>query len=387
MKKYLSGLMALLLLLTVCAGCGKKSLISSKGIYYDITGIDPQETLLEYDGNSVPADMYFYWLSYSCSYVEYMINSYGTYYTDLINEDGTINWNGALDDTTPAQYAKDSTESNVLSYVVVENLAKEYGVTLTDEDKADMAENLAQQIEQAGGEDAFQQDLTEIGVSQETFDRISAAGYLLDHLEAMASDPNSELYTPPADDDAYVDHILIMTVDSETREPLSEEEIETKKALAEDLLAQLQAADDVETLFNQLVEEYGEDPGRAASSGYLVNPQTSFVQEFLDATFALKPGELSGIVESDYGYHILLRKDLTEDQLATIASNHLTDLLTERMDAAMDGLVRSEKLDSVDAGTFYNSYMDIMNQLHPADAPEDGSAGEDGAASSDEAEN
>jgi len=387
MKKYLSGLMALLLLLAVCTGCGENGEnggddgpISSKGIYYDITGIEPQETVLEYNGNTAPAEMYFYWLGYSCSYVEYMINSYNFYYTDLINEDGTIVWDGAMDDTTPAQYAKDSTESNVLSYMVVEDLAKEYGVALTDEDKASMEENLTQQIEQAGGEEAFQQSLREIGVSQETYDRISAAGYLLDHLEAMAADPASGLYAPPADDDAYVDHILLMTVDSETREPLSEEDIAAKKALAEDLLAQLQAADDVEALFNQLVEEYGEDPGRAASSGYLVNPETNFVQEFLDAAFALKPGELSGIVESEHGYHILLRKELTEEQLATVASNHLTELLTERLEAAQDSLVRNEKLDGIDAGAFYNSYLDIMNQLHPADAPEDDASGEDGTA-------
>ena len=147
--------------------------------------------------------------------------------------------------------------------------------------------------------------------------------------------------------------------------------------LAEDLLAQLQAAGDVEALFNQLVEEHGEDPGRAASSGYLVNPQTSFVQEFLDAAFALKPGELSGIVESDYGYHILLRKELTEEQLATVSSNHLTGLLTERMETALKEMTRSEELDGINAGEFYNSYLSVMNQLHPAET-EDDAAGDGG---------
>lgn len=387
MKKIMSGLMALLLLLTVCTGCGKNNgapdedgLISSKGIYYDLTGIDPQETVLEYNGITVPAEMYFYWLSYSCSYVEYMVNMYNFYYTDLINEDGSIDWDGAMDDTTPGQYAKDSTESNVLSYVVVEDLAKEHNVALTDEDRADMEDNLAQQIEQAGGEEAFQQGLVEIGVSQKTYERIAAAGYLLNHLEALAADPGSGLYTPPTDEDAYVDHILIATQDTATGESLSEEEIAEKKALAEDLLSQLQAASDVEALFNELVEEYGEDPGRAASSGYLVTPETSFVQEFLDAAFALKPGELSGIVESDYGYHILLRKELGEEQLAEVSGNHLTDLLTERMESALKEMTRSEKLDSVNAGEFYAGYMDIMNQLHPADTPEDGGDAGDGSA-------
>lgn len=384
MKKTLSGLMALLLLLTVSAGCGNNDAasdgpISSKGIYYDLTGIDSQETMLEYGGNTAPAEMYFYWLGYSCSDVEYRINMYNAYYDnvygDLVDENGKIIWDGALDDTTPSQAAKDGADSNVLSYLVLENMAKEYGVTLTEEDKANMESTLAQQIEQSGGEEAFRESLSQMGISRETFDRISSAGYLLDHLEELAADPSSSLYEAPSEENnAYVDHILLATKDASTGEALGEEEAAAKRAQAEDLLAQLQAAGDVESLFNKLADEHGEDPGRAADAGYLVTPQTNFVPEFLDAAFSLKPGELSGIVESDYGYHILLRKELTEEQMTTLAGEHVTGLLTERMETALKEAVRSEKLDSIDAGAFYTSYMDIMEQLQAANAPEDGSA-------------
>lgn len=398
MKKQLSGLMALLLLLSVCAGCGNNGdpapsgddgLISSKGVYYDLTGIDPMETMLEYEGNTAPAEMYFYWLGYSCSDVEYRINMYNAYYNniygDLVDENGNLIWDGALDSTTPSQAAKDGADSNVLSYLVLENMAKEYGVALTEEDRADMENVLAQQIEQAGGQEAFQEALAQMGISQETFDRIAASGYLLGHLQELAADPSSSLYEAPSqEDNAYVDHILLATRDTSTGESLSEETIAAKRAQAEDLLAQLQAAGDVQALFDQLVEEYGEDPGRASSAGYLVNPQTNFVPEFLDAAFALKPGEISGIVESEHGYHILLRKELTEDQLASLAGGHLTELLTARMETALENMTRSEKLDAIDAGTFYTGYMDIMEKVQAANAPEDGgdSAGDsaDGAA-------
>ena len=254
MKRNLSGLMALLLLLAVCAGCGNNNDDNSstggdKGIYYDLTGIEPQESVLEYDGNSIPAEMYFYWLGYSCSNVEYNINMYNAYYglySEVMNEDGSIIWDAALDDTTPNQAALDDAESNCLSYLVLENMAKEYNVTLTDEDKADMADTLAQQIEQNGGEDAFQESLKGMGISRETFDRISSAGYLLDHLQELAADPSGSLYeAPDLENNAYVDHILLATVDSATNEPLSAEEAEAKRVQAEDLLAQLQAAEDV----------------------------------------------------------------------------------------------------------------------------------------------
>ena len=391
MKKTLSGLMALLLLLTVCAGCGNNNdtpannddtsandgLISDKGIYYDLTGIDPQETMLEYGGNTAPAEMYFYWLGYSCSDVEYRINMYNLYYenvyADLVDENGGIIWDGVLEDTTPAQVAMDDADSNVLSYLVLENVAAEHNVTLTDEDKANLEEALAQQIEDAGGEEAFQESLRQMGISQETFERIASGGYLLSHLEELAADPASDLYEAPSqENNAYVDHILLATIDTATGESYSEEEIAAKRAQAEDLLAQLQAADDVEALFNRLVEEYGEDPGRATEAGYLVTPQTNFVPEFLAAAFALKPGEFSGIVESSYGYHILLRKELTEDQVASLASTHLTDMLSARLETALGEMIRSKKLDGVNAGEFYTGYMNIMDQLNPPDTPEDG---------------
>ena len=387
MKKQVSGLMALLLLLAACAGCGNNNndpapsgddgLISSKGVYYDLTGIDPQETVLEYEGNTAPAEMYFYWLGYSCSDVEYRINMYNAYYDnvygDLVDENGDLIWDGPLDNTTPSQAAKDGADSNVLSYLVLENMAKEYGVALTEEDRSDMESALNQQIEQAGGQEAFQETLSQMGISRETFDRITASGYLLSHLQELAADPSSDLYEAPSqEENAYVDHILLATRDTSTGESLSEEAIAAKRAQAEDLLSQLQAAGDVQALFDQLVEEYGEDPGRASSAGYLVNPQTNFVPEFLDAAFALKPGEISGIVESEHGYHILLRKELTGDQLNALAGEHLNELLNARMAAALEDVTRSEKLDAIDAGTFYTGYMDIMEKVQAANAPEDG---------------
>ena len=54
-------------------------------------------------------------------------------------------------------------------------------------------------------------------------------------LNGVVSDPASELYMDPADSSsAYVDHILLPTVDTTTNEPLSEEEIAQNYAKAQD---------------------------------------------------------------------------------------------------------------------------------------------------------
>lgn len=387
MKKTVSGLLALILALGLFAGCGDQTKAPDQtddpgqdqtdapsregNIYQDLLGLDPSETVLEDNGNGIPAELYGYWLTYSCSYLESqlsMMNMYsGGMYSELINEDGTVKWDGELEGVPLAQIAREQTESNAMSYVVLENVSAAHNITLTDEDKADLEKERAAYIEQMGGQESFEQNLWEMGVSEESFDRISASGYLYQHLLELAQDPDSSLYQAPADTDAYVDHILLATKDTETNESLSEEEIAEKKAKADELLAQLQAADpsDLEDLFTQLAGENGEDPGRDSANGYLINADTSFVQEFKDAAFALRPGELSGIVESDYGYHILLRKELTEDHLISIAGQNLANYLDGQLAAAMESMTRSEKLDSIDVGSFFTAYRETIMALHP----------------------
>lgn len=402
MKKTISGLLALLLLLTLCVGCGSKDdqtdpedeqnkQETSNGetltdnIFTTLTDLDMSETALDVDGNAVPVDLYLYWLMNKSYELEYQLNmykmSYGMY-GETLDEDGRIKWDQSLEGTPLTDIVRQNAEANALSYALLENVAKAHNVELTAEDQTAVDEALAQQIEQSGGEDAFNQSLNEMGLSRDSHVRMMASQYLFQHLADLAGDPSSDIYEAPDDNDAYVDHILLMTKDSSTNEPLSEQDIAAKKAQAEDLLAQLQASDDLETLFTELAGTYGEDPGRESGAGYLIDPNTNFVQEFKDAAFALKPGEISGIVESDYGYHILLRKELTEEHLGTLAQNHLYEYLDTQMEAAMNSMVRSEKLDSLDVGALYTAYIEKLQALHPTEEQEDSASGEEGSVGS-----
>lgn len=60
--------------------------------------------------------------------------------------------------------------------------------------------------------------------------------------------------------------------------------------------------------FAQLAKEESDDPGSAADGGMLPEFTTGMmVKPFEEAAFALKDGEISGIIESPYGYHIINR--------------------------------------------------------------------------------
>ena len=75
---------------------------------------------------------------------------------------------------------------------------------------------------------------------------------------------------------------------------------------AQEALNRAEAGDPFETL----VEEYSDDLGSAARGGDLGEfSRQDMVAEFSEAAFKLKPGELSDIVESQFGFHVILRTD------------------------------------------------------------------------------
>jgi peptidyl-prolyl cis-trans isomerase SurA len=83
---------------------------------------------------------------------------------------------------------------------------------------------------------------------------------------------------------------------------ITEEARQQAKVKAMALLDSIKAGKD----FSEMARLYSEDPGSAAQGGMLgKSKRGSFVKEFEDAAFLLNPGEVSDIVESEFGYHII----------------------------------------------------------------------------------
>jgi len=92
-------------------------------------------------------------------------------------------------------------------------------------------------------------------------------------------------------------HILIKTDPS-----ASDKDKKKAKEKAEEILKKIKAGED----FAKLASDVSDDTVTKTKGGELgFFPKGRMVKPFEDAVFALKPGEVSGIVESQFGYHII----------------------------------------------------------------------------------
>ena len=102
---------------------------------------------------------------------------------------------------------------------------------------------------------------------------------------------NTQEFTTP--EQVRASHILIKTEGKDDA---------AARAKAEDLLKQVHAGAD----FAALAKKSSEDEGSAKNGGDLdYFGRGRMAKEFEDAAFALQPGELSGVVKSPFGYHII----------------------------------------------------------------------------------
>lgn len=331
-------------------------------------GISPDEELLTVNGTPVNADLALYWLGMSCSNFMSQYGYFGLSLADVIDEEGA----------TFGDQMRDSAVTIGAYNILIQKKAAELGCLPTDEQIAEAKERMM-----AEGEENYEMMKTAFGLTEETMEYLYLSNsYYENVLDVVVPTATDEMLNNYA---YQAKHILLKTID-DSQQPLSDEEIAKKKKQAEDFLAQLQAADDLEAKFDELMNEYSED-GRnedgalAAPDGYTA-VLGDMVPEFEAGALALKPGEISGLVETSYGYHIILRGEVEDIQSYAdeCREYHLDDELEAMLDETE--IVRSAALDELDVADFFNRYSAYQNAVFAKYQPED--SGDDlGPVSSD----
>ena len=142
---------------------------------------------------------------------------------------------------------------------------------------------------------------------------------LMSRRASLSDSAVDSLYGEP--DVRLLQHILFGTRNA----PPPAKEATRKKA--ESTLGRIRKGAD----FGELAAELSEDPGSKADSGYLPpGPRGRFVASFDSVGWALQPGQTSGVVETQFGYHIIRRPALRE------VRERFDDYLLEQAGAAVD---------------------------------------------------
>lgn len=326
----------------------------SQDVLQFAAGLSSGDVVLTLNGADIHADLFLYMLAVNCARNQVYLAYNGMTLADV-----------AVELREDAVYMANY-------HTIIRQKAAELGCLPTDA----QAEEIAEAVEASGLDDAA----LYWGLTPESAEFITATSTYYDNVLAAATQEptEEELDQYIAGQGVFsVKHILLKTVD-DANQPLEESAVAEKKALAEDLLAQLQAAEDMPAKFDELMNEHSED-GRtedgalAAPDGYVFDSTSSLVGGFREAALELEPGQLSGIVETDYGYHIMLRLALTDEQRAehreACRQEAFNTLVSQWLDEAET--TQSDTLNKLDVADFYSrltTYQNALNEQRPAES-------------------
>ena len=306
MKKFVAIMLVSVLALGCLAGCGSKK----------------EDTVMTVDGVDVSFDEYMYYLNTAAST---LINYYQA------STGGGVDWDGVCiyDKTrTNAEWCINEALYNAAQGCVIMSKGKSMNALPTDEQLKSLEDNISKirkNYEESDDPDAaFADALNGQGFTLESFKAVNKINFTLGNIFTSLYGENGEKLSEEKlqnyiEENGYMTsaHILFRTKEDvkgengqTTQEELSDSAKAEKKAQAEKLCKELKAIkDDTQRKekFFEYMKEYSEDPGKESfPNGYCFTEGT-MVEEYTDTTRELKNYEVSDVVESDFGYHIIMR--------------------------------------------------------------------------------
>ena len=140
-----------------------------------------------------------------------------------------------------------------------------------------------------------------------------------------------------------VSHVMLSTRDRNTDQPLTDEQKKVKRTQIEKLRTAALAGED----FQKLALEFSEDRNVKETKGeYVLTRDANFVPEFKAAAFSLAPGQISDVLTTAFGYHILKVSEKMPAQKVAPEKvrKDIQDMLTEQeVQKRMPGYFREIK--------------------------------------------
>jgi len=233
-------------------------------------------------------------------------------------------WKTEIEGKKAVDIAKEKALEEAVKYKVQVLKAKELGLTVDENDEKQIKEQKDNMIKNIGSRKGYDETLKQYGLNDAKFTEMMRGQVLIGKLQQMIVNDEEPMAVSEQELRDYYEnnktalnrikakHILFKTVD-ENQQPFPEEQQEEVKKKAEEVYNRIKAGED----FDTLMYEFSEDPGLQTSPDGYVFGKGEMVKPFEDAAYALKPGEISELVKSDYGYHIIKREELSFEDVKT----------------------------------------------------------------------
>ena len=353
--------------------------VSSMMIHYKPLN-EGAETVLTVNGDAVTADEYSGYMLYNMQYYASMYAQMGL--TDL--------WSNADMAKSLGASMPEAAEQQAIYARVVMQKFNELGLKLSYNEQKEMASVRRNSIANTT-KDAYLNQIAQFGFSDQTYQNFMYISQCYQALNDYYFGENG-VNTPSDEDiqkyyeDNYITakHILITTVDPASGETKRTDE-EAKKE-AQSILDRINAGEDFDTLMNQ----YSEDTGLSNNPNGYTFTEGQMVTEFYDGAKALAEDEVSELVKSSYGYHIIKRVKLDDSQLDNFKSD-IISAISGSMDELLQQWMDEAQVDTTDlySTITYENVYDYLPQdvqtlvTRPGEASEQSDAQQSDAQPSD----
>ena len=323
MNNIVKRVAAMVVLLAIVLGVTFWQGSQNSVVYQPMSGDSP--VVLTVNGDEVNAEEFATYMIYNMKYYENMYSQYGM--MGIWTDNDSAEMLGVM----MPDAAKDQA---IYSRVVLQQFEKA-GLKLSYADQKSLANLRKQTIEQAGGYDNYLQKIAQLGFNDQTYTNFlyvtqcySALNEYYYGADGISTPTEDELKEYFSDHYISAKHILIMTVNPSTGETVRTDA--EAKELAQNLLDRIKAGED----FDSLMQEYSDDAGKDSNPDGYIFTEGDMITPFYEAAMDLNEGEVSEVVKSSYGYHIILRQPLDENKY----SDHQADIAT-KLGKTMDSLL------------------------------------------------